>query len=79
MRTTLDIDEDLILAAKELARREGVTAGQVVSRLLRRALSGVPDTHVQSRRGAGFIPFPARPGIVATNAEVETLRDEEGI
>ena len=31
MRTTLDIDDDLLAAAKELARRENVTAGQVVS------------------------------------------------
>ena len=34
MRTTLDIDDDLIAAAKELARHEGTTAGQIVSRLL---------------------------------------------
>ena len=31
MRTTLDIDDDLLAAAKELARREGRSAGQVVS------------------------------------------------
>ncbi len=30
MRTTLDIDDDLLHATKELARREGLTAGQVV-------------------------------------------------
>jgi len=36
VRTTLDIDDDLLAAAKELARREGRTAGEVVSRLLRR-------------------------------------------
>ena len=35
MRTTLDIDDDVLRAAKELAQRERVSAGQVVSRLLR--------------------------------------------
>ncbi|HCT56373.1 MAG TPA: hypothetical protein DGD08_04080 [Gemmatimonas aurantiaca] len=37
MRTTLDIDEDVLEAAKERARRESKTAGQVVSELLRGA------------------------------------------
>jgi hypothetical protein len=61
MRTTLDIDDDLLAAAKELARRERSTAGQVVSRLLRHQ------------------PFPARPGVVATNQQVDALRDAEGL
>ena len=39
MRTTLDIDDDLLAAVKELARRERSTAGQVVSRLLRHPLT----------------------------------------
>jgi hypothetical protein len=37
MRTTLDIDDDVLRAAKELAQRERVSAGQVVSRLLFRS------------------------------------------
>ncbi len=40
MRTTLDIDDDVLLAAKELARREGETAGRVLSRLARAGLRG---------------------------------------
>jgi hypothetical protein len=84
MRTTIDIDDDLLAAAKELARREGRTAGEVVSRLLRRSLTGqdapvagaAPPT---TRRVAGFEPFPARPGAVTTNAQVDALREAEGI
>jgi hypothetical protein len=38
MRTTLDIDDDVLQAAKELAARRGTTAGQVVSELARKAL-----------------------------------------
>jgi len=31
MRTTLDIDDDVLQAAKELARRERKTAGAMIS------------------------------------------------
>ena len=40
MRTTLDIDEDVLAAAKELARRQRLSTGRVVSRLLRQGLTG---------------------------------------
>ncbi|MBK1712252.1 ribbon-helix-helix domain-containing protein [Rubrivivax gelatinosus] len=81
MRTTLDIDDDLLAAAKELARREGVSAGQVVSRLMRQSLSGVAEVAVPAaaRRVAGFRPFGAREGVVATNSQVDTLRDGEAV
>jgi len=39
MRTTLDIDEDILAAAKELARQKGITAGKVLSNLARKGLS----------------------------------------
>jgi hypothetical protein len=85
MRTTIDIDDDLLIAAKELARREGRTAGAVVSSLLRLSLTGkapsaggaAPSRRV--RRVAGFEPFAARPGTVATNDLVNALRDAEGV
>ena len=82
MRTTLDIDDDLVAAAKELARREGSTAGAVVSRLLRRSLTGLdvpPASERVSRCVAGFEPFPARPGVVVTNEQVDALRESEGV
>ena len=39
MRTTLDIDDDLLLAAKEIARRERRSAGSVVSDFVRLGMS----------------------------------------
>jgi hypothetical protein len=42
MRTTLDIDDDVLSAAKELAAAQKVTAGKVLSDLARRALLGPP-------------------------------------
>ena len=84
MRTTLDIDDDVLAAAKELARRERKTAGQVVSRLLRQALTQPPAAEPDARAVRepeafyGFRPFPSR-GTPVTNEQVEDLRDEEGI
>ena len=76
MRTTLDLDDDVLASAKEIALREKKTAGQVLSELARRGL-----TH--SDRGAagggaaafGFVPFASR-GTVVTNELIRKLRDE---
>jgi hypothetical protein len=38
MRTTLDLDADILQAAKELASARGMTAGQVISELARKGL-----------------------------------------
>jgi ABC-type uncharacterized transport system YnjBCD ATPase subunit len=85
MRTTLDIDDDLLSAAKEIARRDGCTAGKVVSRLLRQSLTGAdaeaPKRAARGKRGAvaGFVPFAARPGVLVTNEQVERLREAQGL
>ena len=39
MRATLDIDDDVLKAAKERARLDKKTIGEVISELARRALS----------------------------------------
>ena len=77
MRTTLDIDDDVLRAAKELARREKKTAGAVISELTRRALTApAPATGRLPRAVHGFRPFPKRGGIV-TNAQIDKLREED--
>lgn len=85
MRTTLDIDEDVLLAAKELARCQNLSTGQVVSRLLRRVLTGQYGSSATSkevvsepRTIAGFRPFPAGKAVV-TNDSVNRLREAEGV
>ena len=79
MRTTLDLDDDVLASAKEIARRENKTAGQVLSALARRALTqGAAPAAPAKRRPAavaGFQPFASR-GAVVTNALIEKLRDE---
>jgi hypothetical protein len=77
VRTTLDIDEDVLVAAKERARRENKTAGQVVSELLRQALTAPPPAAVREPKAVyGFKPFARRGGIV-TNELIDQLRNED--
>ncbi|HYV56498.1 MAG TPA: hypothetical protein VE911_03085 [Candidatus Nitrosopolaris sp.] len=76
MRTTLDIDDDVLRAAKELARREKKTAGAVISELTRRALTAPTPAARGSKAVHGFRPFPKRGGIV-TNEQIDKLREED--
>ena len=77
MRTTLDIDEDVLAAAKELGRRRKLTAGKVISELSRRALAGTEPGTGRRQARAGFRPFASR-GTVVSNALIDRLRDESG-
>jgi Arc/MetJ family transcription regulator len=75
MRTTLDIDDDVLQAAKEIAQVQGKTAGQMVSELLRKALA--PRARAQRVRN-GVPLLNHRPGApVMTVAFVNELLDEE--
>jgi hypothetical protein len=89
MRTTLDINDDVLFAAKELARREKKSLGQVISDLARRAFAMPPpipaDTDAQAPSKAserlatyGIHPLPKRGGVVS-NELIDRLRDAEGI
>jgi len=79
MRTTLDIDDDVLLAAKERARREKKTAGTVISELARSALTAQPRTNVarEPKPIHGFRPFPKRGGSIVTNELIDKLREED--
>ena len=78
MRTTLYIDDDVLQAAKDLARREKKTAGEMISELVRRALGASPAGPAAKAPKAlhGFRPFPRRGGIV-TNELIDKLREDD--
>lgn len=78
MRTTIDIEEDVLLAAKELARHEKTTAGKVISRLARKGLAGdAPKARkIEYRNGVPLLP---RRNVIVTNEMIDKIRDEEGI
>jgi len=77
MKTTLDIADDVLLAVEERARRENKTAGEVVSELLRQALTALQPSGVREPEAVhGFRPFASRGGIV-TNELIDRLRAED--
>ena len=81
MRTTLDIDDDILSASKELAKAAGKTAGQILSELARKALTQRIHHHTPEPQAFhGIRPFPKRAGgVIVTNEMINRIRDEEGI
>jgi hypothetical protein len=71
MRTTLDIDADVLQAAKEIASARRQTAGKVISELARKALSQ-PVEEATFVIEDGF-PLLSRRGGIVTNGLVERL------
>ena len=78
MRTTLDIATDVLQAAKERARREKKTTGEVISELARQALTASPGgpTTQEPKPLYGFRPF-ARRGVIVTNELIDNLREDD--
>jgi hypothetical protein len=74
MRTTLEIDDDVIGEAKRLARERGVSVGHVISDLARKTLTnGEPPKYRN-----GFRQLEPKPGAPRADLElVNRLRDEE--
>jgi hypothetical protein len=80
MRTTLAIDDDVLLAVKERARRENRSIGEVLSDLARQALTNQYATipHPETESFHGFEPLPHR-GRAVSNELIDRLRDEEAV
>lgn len=74
VRTTLNLDEDLVSVAKQLAQTQGVSLGQVISELARRSLK--PSTSQKSRNGV--LLFTPKSNTVRSDlGTVNQLRDGE--
>ena len=74
MRTTLDIDEDVLLAVKEIAAKQRTSAGKVLSDLARQGLS---ISHQLVRNGVPLIPRGPSGSRRITMEMVNALRDED--
>lgn len=88
MRTTLSIDDDVLFAAKSLARRDGRALGEVISDLARQALHApapgagsetAPTALDRQLAALGLTPYRAPDVAVVTQAQVEALREAEGL
>ncbi|MCC7460982.1 MAG: antitoxin [Gammaproteobacteria bacterium] len=78
MRTTLDIADDVLQAARERARREHSSIGGVISALARQALTAAaaaPAVH-EPKAVYGLRPIGSRGGVV-TNESINRLRDDD--
>jgi hypothetical protein len=74
MRTTLDLDDDILQAAKELAIARGTTAGKVLSELARKALA--PSRTARVRNGVPLLPRRQAGTPRRSMKSVNELRDE---
>ncbi|MBA2553984.1 MAG: ribbon-helix-helix protein, CopG family [Geodermatophilaceae bacterium] len=77
MRTTIRLDDDVLLAVQERARREKRTAGEVLSDLARQALTGqYRQPRDSGTEHHGFRPLPRR-GVAISNSLIDRLREDE--
>jgi hypothetical protein len=74
MRTTLDIDDDVLALARSRADREHVSIGRVISQLARAALQPATAPAL-TRNGLPVLPN-ARTARTVTPELVNQLRDE---
>ena len=79
MRTTLDIEDDVLQAAKELAEREGSTTGRVISALARRGLLAPGNRTKPPQPTRGGVPLLPSRGEVVTMDHLRELMAQEGI
>jgi predicted transcriptional regulator len=89
MRTTLSIDDDVLYAVKSLARRQRRSAGEVLSELARQALQAPVGQDVERSTmsagidaqlaALGLVPYRAPRVAVVTQAQIEALREAEGV
>jgi hypothetical protein len=75
MRTTLEIDDDVLQAANELSVREKTTAGRLILEWARRGIRARADKSPEPAVLNGFEVLPAE-GRVVTNESVRQLVEE---
>jgi hypothetical protein len=73
MRTTITIDNDVMTAARAIARQRNQPVGRIVSGLARQSLQ--PPAAGAERNGVPLLPVRDK-GVVVTLDIVNALRDE---
>lgn len=75
VRTTIDIDDEIVLTVKQIAEQQRTTAGKVVSTLLRESLEP-KSFEIEYRDGGPVLPRKANAPVV-TNELIERLLNED--
>jgi RNA:NAD 2'-phosphotransferase (TPT1/KptA family) len=83
MRTTLDLEPDVLIQARQIAQMQRTSIGKTVSRLLRERFQTPQQANATADPNGfvyrnGFAVLPSR-GEVVTAEHVQRLMDEEGI
>jgi uncharacterized protein (DUF2126 family) len=80
MRTTLILDDDVALLARDLAKLEGKSISAVISDLAREGYKArpAPPADAASAEARQFGRLPKR-GVMVTNEQVNTIREKLGI
>ena len=75
MRTTLDIDDDVLQAAKEIAASCGTTTGKVISDLVRKGMT--PEETYEVFNGVRLMPRRPPGSKMPTMELVNRLREDD--
>ncbi|MDO5652604.1 MAG: hypothetical protein Q4G39_00650 [Brachymonas sp.] len=78
IRTTLSLDEDVMILAQQTARRERVSVGKALSNLVREKQGMMPTDKTPAKLRSKYSLLPAR-GEVITSEHVYRLMEQEGI
>jgi metal-responsive CopG/Arc/MetJ family transcriptional regulator len=75
MRTTISIDDDVLMVARGLAERDNTTVSKVISDLARKALEAPQDEPSGEQNGIPLLPVK-KGSLPVTIELVNRLRDE---
>lgn len=76
MRTTLDIDEDVLLAVKEISKRKKKSAGEILSELARFALTNQSSHVGDTVTTYGFPVIPKKSDAIVTVEHINRLTED---
>lgn len=82
MRTTLDIDQDVLETAKEIARKERRSTGAVISEFARHGFYAQDSSVSEDGEPYGTkngVPVLPPTGSLVSEASIRKIRDAEGI
>lgn len=79
MRTTIDLEDQILAVVRDLAHVENRSMGNVLSDLAREALlKRIPTAGFSKRNGVPLLP--RRPGAAPVTMElIDRIREEEGV
>ena len=72
----MNIDDDVLYAVRERARRQKRSAGEVLSEVAREGLVGPREEVAEPQSLYGFEPLPPR-GQAISNELIDRLREDE--